>query len=106
MKSHETSGCVSLIYSVENYDLHQFECSICFTFRVMENANGHVKFHNHYYNRINVKLGGNCKTWRSDDICEGDSWLSVDVFVDTVEQKWHANLKIDHFFVPVKYIVT
>ncbi|XP_028228089.1 uncharacterized protein LOC114409015 [Glycine soja] len=69
--------------------------------RVMENANGHVKFHNHYYNRINVKLGGNCKTWRSDDICEGDGWLSVIVFVDTVEQKWHANLKIDHFFVPL-----
>ncbi|KAL5190103.1 hypothetical protein HKD37_04G009631 [Glycine soja] len=69
--------------------------------RVMENVNGHVKFHNHYYNRINVKLSGNCKTWRSDDICEGDGWLSVIVFVDTVEQKWHANLKIDHFFVPL-----
>ncbi|TKY74672.1 hypothetical protein E2542_SST03435 [Spatholobus suberectus] len=68
--------------------------------RVMENVNGHVKFHNHY-NRINVKLSGNCKTWRSDDICEGDGWLSVNVFVDTVEQKWHANLKIDHLFVPL-----
>ncbi|KAL5144978.1 hypothetical protein HKD37_06G015148 [Glycine soja] len=68
--------------------------------RVLENVNGHVKFHNHY-DHINVKLSGNCKTWRSDDICEGDSWLSVDVFVDTVEQKWHANLKIDHFFVPL-----
>nr|KYP34089.1 hypothetical protein KK1_044988 [Cajanus cajan] len=68
--------------------------------RVVENANGHVKFHNHY-NRINVKMSGNCKTWRSDDIYEGDGWLSVNVFVDTVEQKWHANLKIDHLFVPL-----
>ncbi|RDX99770.1 hypothetical protein CR513_17133, partial [Mucuna pruriens] len=68
--------------------------------RVIENVNGHVKFHNHY-NCINVKLSGNCKTWRSDDICEGDGWLSVNVFANTVEQKWHANLKIDHLFVPL-----
>ncbi|KAK7410301.1 hypothetical protein VNO78_00981 [Psophocarpus tetragonolobus] len=65
--------------------------------RMIENVNGHVKFHNHY-NCINVKLSGDCKTWRSDDMCEGDGWLSVDVFVDTVEQKWHANLNIDHIF--------
>ncbi|KAK7311846.1 hypothetical protein RJT34_10254 [Clitoria ternatea] len=68
--------------------------------REMVNVNGHVKFHNHY-NHINVKLGGDCKTWRSDDICKDGGWLSVNVFVDTVEQKWHANLKIDHLFVPL-----
>ncbi|WVZ19349.1 hypothetical protein V8G54_006671 [Vigna mungo] len=68
--------------------------------RVIENVNGHTKFHNHY-NSINLKLSGNCKTWRSDDKSEGDGWLSVDVFVDTVEQKWHANLKTDHLFVPL-----
>ncbi|CAJ1973770.1 unnamed protein product [Sphenostylis stenocarpa] len=68
--------------------------------RVMENVNGHMKFHNNY-NRIKLKLSGNCKTWRSDDLSEGDGWLSVDVFVDIIEQKWHANLKINHFFVPL-----
>ncbi|XP_027356890.1 uncharacterized protein LOC113866209 [Abrus precatorius] len=68
--------------------------------REMENVNGHVKFRNHY-NCVNVKLSGNCKTWRSDDICEDGGWLSVNVFVDTVEEKWHANLKIDHLFVPM-----
>jgi len=69
----------------------------------MENVNGQMKFRNHY-NRINLKLSGNSKTWRSDDKSEGDGWLSVDVFVDSLEQKWHANLKTDHFFVPVRYI--
>jgi len=87
----------------ENYDRYQFNCSLCFTFRVIENVNGHTKFHNHY-NCINLKLSGNCKTWRSDDKSEGDGWLSVDVFVDSVEEKWHANLKTDHLFVPVRYI--
>ncbi|KAL9313337.1 hypothetical protein ACSQ67_018789 [Phaseolus vulgaris] len=66
--------------------------------RVMENVNGQMMFRNHY-NRIKLKLSGNCKTWRSDDKSEGDGWLSVDVFVDTIEQKWHANLKTDHLFV-------
>ena len=78
---------------------------LCFTFREMENVNGHVKFNNHY-SRVNVQLSGNCKTWRSDVISEDGGWLSTNVFVDTIEQKWHANLKIDNLFVPVRYIVT
>ncbi|KAK7351417.1 hypothetical protein VNO77_10862 [Canavalia gladiata] len=69
--------------------------------REMENVNGHLKFCDHY-NRINIKLSANCKTWKSDDICKYDGgWLSANVFVDAVEQKWHANLKIDHLFVPL-----
>ncbi|XP_019414960.1 PREDICTED: uncharacterized protein LOC109326680 isoform X1 [Lupinus angustifolius] len=68
--------------------------------REMGNASGHVKFHNHY-SCINVQLSGNCKTWRSDVISEDGGWLSVNVFVDIIEQKWHANLKIDNLFVPL-----
>ncbi|RYQ90041.1 hypothetical protein Ahy_B09g096350 isoform L [Arachis hypogaea] len=68
--------------------------------REMENVNGHVKLNNHY-SRVNVQLSGNCKTWRSDVISEDGGWLSADVYVDIIEQKWHANLKIDNFFVPL-----
>lgn len=67
----------------------------------MENVDGHVKFQNHY-GQVHVQLSGNCKMWRSDNISEDGGWLSVDVFVDTVEQKWHANLKIVNLFVPVR----
>ncbi|KAK7377280.1 hypothetical protein VNO80_02702 [Phaseolus coccineus] len=68
--------------------------------REMENVNGHVKFQNHY-SRIHVDLSGNCNTWRSDIISEDGGWLSANVFVDTIEQNWHANLKIDNLFVPL-----
>ncbi|KAJ1438217.1 hypothetical protein SESBI_03114 [Sesbania bispinosa] len=68
--------------------------------REMENVNGHVKFQNHY-SRIHVHLSGNCNTWRSDIISEDGGWLSANVFVDTIEQNWHANLKIDNLFVPL-----
>uniref|UniRef100_A0A368UJ49 Translocation and assembly module TamB C-terminal domain-containing protein n=1 Tax=Glycine max TaxID=3847 RepID=A0A368UJ49_SOYBN len=68
--------------------------------REMENVNGNVKFQNHY-SRIHVDLSGNCNTWRSDIISEDGGWLSANVFVDTIEQNWHANLKIDNLFVPL-----
>ncbi|XP_061346271.1 protein TIC236, chloroplastic-like [Gastrolobium bilobum] len=68
--------------------------------REMDNVNGHVKFRNHY-SQTNVHLSGNCKTWRSDVISKDGGWLSANVFVDTVEQKWHANLKIDNLCVPL-----
>lgn len=38
-------------------------------------------------------------------VSEDGGWLSANVFVDIIEQKWHANLKIDNLFVPVRYIV-
>lgn len=69
----------------------------------MENVDGHVKFQNHYGN-VHVHLSGNCKTWRSDIVSEDGGWLSADVFVDIIEQKWHSNLKITNLFVPVCYI--
>ncbi|KAF8400748.1 hypothetical protein HHK36_014048 [Tetracentron sinense] len=68
--------------------------------REMENVNGHVKFQNHY-GRVHVQLSGSCKEWRSDITSEDGGWLSVDVFVDSIEQKWHANLKIANLFVPL-----
>ncbi|KAF6175242.1 hypothetical protein GIB67_030460 [Kingdonia uniflora] len=68
--------------------------------REMENVNGYVKFQNHY-SRIYVQLSGRCKEWRSDLTSEDGGCLSVDVFVDTVEQKWSVNLKIINFFVPL-----
>ncbi|CAL8996726.1 unnamed protein product [Prunus brigantina] len=68
--------------------------------RVMENVDGHVKFQNHY-GRVHVQLSGNCQMWRSDNLSEDGGWLSADVFVDIVEQKWHANLKIANLFVPL-----
>ncbi|XP_010548479.1 PREDICTED: uncharacterized protein LOC104819890 isoform X2 [Tarenaya hassleriana] len=67
--------------------------------REMRNVDGHVKFQNHY-GRVYVQLGGNCSMWRSDEVSEDGGCLSVDVFVDTVEQNWHANLKVAKFFVP------
>ncbi|KAK8629060.1 hypothetical protein V6N13_077917 [Hibiscus sabdariffa] len=45
--------------------------------------------------------GGNCKTWRSDLVSEDGGWLSTDVFVDNLDKKWHANLKISNLFVPL-----
>lgn len=69
----------------------------------MENFNGHVKFQNHY-GRVHVQLSGNCKTWRSDVVPGDGGWLSADVFVDIVEQKWHANLKVADLFAPVIYV--
>ncbi|XP_027329428.1 uncharacterized protein LOC113845923 isoform X1 [Abrus precatorius] len=68
--------------------------------REMENVDGHVKFQNHY-SRIHVHLSGNCNTWRSDIMSEDGGWLSANVFVDTIEQNWHANLKVDSLFVPL-----
>ncbi|KAG2700000.1 hypothetical protein I3760_07G213600 [Carya illinoinensis] len=68
--------------------------------REMENVNGHVRFQNHY-GRVHVQLNGNCKMWRSNIVSEDGGWLSADVFVDTVEQKWHANLKIANLFAPL-----
>ncbi|KAL5071400.1 hypothetical protein RYX36_022287 [Vicia faba] len=68
--------------------------------REMENVNGHVTLQNHY-NRIHVHLSGNCNTWRSDVLPEDGGWLSVNVFVDIIEQNWHVNLKIDNLFVPL-----
>ncbi|KAG8375520.1 hypothetical protein BUALT_Bualt10G0108300 [Buddleja alternifolia] len=68
--------------------------------REMEVASGHVKFQNHY-GRVHVQLSGNCKMWRSDMISEDGGWLSTDVYVDIIEQKWHANLKIANLFVPL-----
>lgn len=68
--------------------------------REMENVSGYVKFQNHY-GRVHVQLSGNCNTWRSDPTSEGGGWLSTDVFVDTIEQSWHANLKISNLFVPL-----
>ncbi|XP_062019839.1 protein TIC236, chloroplastic isoform X2 [Rosa rugosa] len=68
--------------------------------REMENVNGHVKFQNHY-GRVHVQVNGNCKMWRSDIISEDGGWLSADVFVDIVEQKWHANLKVANLFAPL-----
>ncbi|XP_028791662.1 uncharacterized protein LOC114747493 [Neltuma alba] len=66
--------------------------------REIENVNGHVKFQN-CYSRLHVQLDGNCKTWRSDIMSEDGGWLSANIFVDTIEQQWHANVKIDNLFV-------
>nr|KYP39246.1 hypothetical protein KK1_039459 [Cajanus cajan] len=66
----------------------------------MENVDGHVKFQNHY-SRIHVHVSGNCNTWRSDFMSEDGGWLSANVFVDTIEQNWHANLKVDNLYVPL-----
>ncbi|XP_042477488.1 protein TIC236, chloroplastic-like [Macadamia integrifolia] len=68
--------------------------------REMDNVSGHVKFQNHY-GRVHVQLSGACKTWRSNTAPEDGGWLSADVFVDSIEQKWHANLKIVNLFVPL-----
>lgn len=79
-----------------------FGCNCCSFYREMEVASGHVKFQNHY-GRVHVQLSGNCKMWRSDLLSEDGGWLSTDVYVDIIEQKWHVNLKIANLFVPVIY---
>lgn len=68
--------------------------------REMDNVDGHVKFENHY-GRLHVQLSGSCKVWRSNQTLRDGGWLSTDVFVDTVEQRWHANLKIANLFAPL-----
>ncbi|KAK9149505.1 hypothetical protein Scep_008262 [Stephania cephalantha] len=72
--------------------------------REMNNVIGHLKFQNHY-GRVHVHLSGGCKMWRTDANCKESKdggWLSTDVFVDLIEQNWHANLNISNLFVPVK----
>ncbi|XP_058225554.1 protein TIC236, chloroplastic isoform X2 [Rhododendron vialii] len=68
--------------------------------RELGNVNGHVKFQNHY-GRVHVQLTGSCGMWRSDVPSEDGGWLSSDVFVDIIEQKWHANLKVVNIFAPL-----
>ncbi|KAI4376157.1 hypothetical protein MLD38_013947 [Melastoma candidum] len=68
--------------------------------REMENANGRVRFQKNY-GLIHVQLDGNCQMWRSDNTSDDGGWLSVDVFVDNIEQKWHANLKTSRLFAPL-----
>ncbi|KAG0475020.1 hypothetical protein HPP92_014706 [Vanilla planifolia] len=67
--------------------------------REILNANGYVKFQDHY-NRVHVQLSGDCMGWRSDISCNAGQ-LTTHVFVDTKEQKWHANLKISSLFAPL-----
>ncbi|CAA6666284.1 unnamed protein product [Spirodela intermedia] len=68
--------------------------------REMEYVDGHVKFQNHY-SRVHVQLSGNCMEWRSDLMSKDGGLLSADIFVDTIEQNWHANLKIANLFAPL-----
>ncbi|KNA09855.1 hypothetical protein SOVF_149730 isoform B [Spinacia oleracea] len=68
--------------------------------REMENVDGHIKFQNHY-SRVHVQLSGNCMLWRTEKEIDDGGWLSADVFVDIIEQKWHANLKVTNLFVPL-----
>ncbi|XP_072998908.1 protein SUBSTANDARD STARCH GRAIN 4, chloroplastic isoform X1 [Typha latifolia] len=68
--------------------------------REMTKVNGHVKFQNHY-TRVHVQLSGNCMEWREDHTSEGGGQLSAAVFVDTIEQKWHANLDVMNLFAPL-----
>lgn len=68
--------------------------------REMDRVSGHVKFQNHY-SRIHVQLSGDCMEWRSDNASRDGGHLSVNVFVDTLAQKWHANLRIRNLFAPL-----
>ncbi|CAH9071974.1 unnamed protein product [Cuscuta epithymum] len=67
--------------------------------REMKNATGSVKFQNDY-GRVHVQLSGGCMMWR-EMTPEDGGWLSCDVYVDMREQRWHANLKLANFFVPL-----
>ncbi|CAH9099680.1 unnamed protein product [Cuscuta europaea] len=67
--------------------------------REMKNATGSVKFQNDY-GRVHVQLSGGCAMWR-EMTPEDGGWLSCDVYVDMSEQRWHANLKLANFFVPL-----
>uniref|UniRef100_A0A7N0VLC3 Translocation and assembly module TamB C-terminal domain-containing protein n=2 Tax=Kalanchoe fedtschenkoi TaxID=63787 RepID=A0A7N0VLC3_KALFE len=68
--------------------------------REMENVEGRVTLQNHY-SRVHVQLSGHCKMWRSEKTSDDGGWLSADVFVDIVEQQWHANLKVVNIFAPL-----
>lgn len=68
--------------------------------RVLDNVNGHVKLQNNY-GRVHVQLGGSCREWRSEVSPAGGGYLATDVFVDSAEQKWHANIKVADIFAPV-----
>lgn len=71
--------------------------------REMVKVNGHIRFQNNY-SRVHVQLSGNCMEWK-DHTSQSGGQLSADVFVDSVEQKWHANLNITNLFAPVRQIV-
>lgn len=68
--------------------------------RQMVKVDGCVRFQNQY-NRIHVQLNGDCMEWKSDRTPQSGGQLSIDVFVDILEQKWHANLKIANLFAPL-----
>lgn len=71
-----------------------------FICREMIEVNGRLKLDNHY-SGVHVQLSGNCREWREERTCEGGGDLSADVFVNILEQNWHANLKIINLFAPV-----
>ncbi|PKU85008.1 uncharacterized protein LOC110096282 isoform X2 [Dendrobium catenatum] len=68
--------------------------------REMLNANGYAKFQNQY-SRVHVQLSGDCVGWRTDNTSYNGGQLTTLVYVDTTEQKWHANLKISSLFAPL-----
>lgn len=68
--------------------------------RVMENINGHLKFHSRY-ERLYAQLSGRPKEWRTGMPLKDGGELFLNVFVDHIQQKWHVNIKGKNLFAPL-----
>lgn len=68
--------------------------------RVMENINGHLKFHGGY-ERLYAQLSGRPKEWRTGMPLKDGGELFLNVFVDHPQQKWHVNIKGKNLFAPL-----
>ncbi|KAE8713961.1 hypothetical protein F3Y22_tig00110202pilonHSYRG00064 [Hibiscus syriacus] len=94
------SAAVAFPGAGTSVDISTAEGSLLNYNQKMEHVSGYVKFQNHY-GHVHVQLSGNCKTWRSGLVSEDGGWLSTDVFVNILDQKWHAKLNISNLFVPL-----
>lgn len=66
----------------------------------MEKAAGVVKFGNSY-DQINVRVTGNPKEWRTENIKGDGGKIFVKVAVDLAKQEWHLKVRARNLYAPV-----
>ncbi|BBN05669.1 hypothetical protein MPTK1_3g15020 [Marchantia polymorpha subsp. ruderalis] len=68
--------------------------------RIMEKAAGVVKFGNSY-DQINVRVTGNPKEWRTENIKGDGGKIFVKVAVDLAKQEWHLKVRARNLYAPL-----
>ncbi|KAL2635099.1 hypothetical protein R1flu_006578 [Riccia fluitans] len=68
--------------------------------RIMEKAAGVVKF-GRSYDQINVRVTGNLKEWRSENVKGDGGKIFVKVAVDLAKQEWHLKVRGLNLYAPL-----